>query len=81
MCEGGINAAQMRFSIEQTNESLALAQEWAEKLHHLADNAHRTEASIELAQVSVMLGEAREKLETAAESLEVGDSDVTVERL
>lgn len=81
MCEGGINAPQMRFSIEQVNETLALAQEWAEQLHHLADHAHRSEASVELAQVSVMLGEAREKLETAAESLDAGSTDVTVERV
>jgi ssRNA-specific RNase YbeY (16S rRNA maturation enzyme) len=80
MCEGGINAPQMRFSIGQANETLALTQEWLEQLHHLADHAHRAEASKELAQVTVMLGEAREKLELASESL--GDSpatDVSVE--
>jgi hypothetical protein len=81
MCEGGINAPQMRFSIKQVNESLALAQEWSEQLHHLADHGHRAQASRELAQVSVMLGEAREKLEAAAESLDEGSADVTVERV
>ena len=81
MCESGINEPQMRFSIGQVNESLSLAQEWTEQLHHLADHADQTGASVELAQVSVMLGEAREKLETAAESLEAGSSDVSVERV
>ena len=81
MCEGGVNATQLQFSIGQVNESLALAQEWAEQLHRVADGASRTEASVELAQVSVMLGEAREKLERASVSLEGGSSDVTVERL
>jgi hypothetical protein len=82
MCEGGINVPQMRYSIGQTNEALALAQEWAEELHHLADNAHKTEASTQLAQVTVMLGEAREKLEAAADSLsDDGGSGVTVEKV
>ena len=81
MCEGGINAPQTRFSINQMNETIALAQEWAEQLHHLCDHAHRTEASRELAQVSVMLGEAREKLERASDSLREEDSGVTVERV
>jgi hypothetical protein len=71
----------MAFSIKQVNESLALAQEWSEELHHLADHAHRAEASRELAQVSVMLGEAREKLEKASNSLDEGGADVTVERV
>lgn len=81
MCEGGVNVPQMRFSIGQVNETLALAQEWAEQLHHLADHAHQTEASKELAQVTVMLGEAREKLEAAADSLGGSAADVTVERV
>jgi hypothetical protein len=71
----------MRFSIEQTNETLALAQQWLEQLHHLADQSHHTETSTELAQVTVMLGEAREKLESAADSLVApgSEDDVTVE--
>ena len=74
MCEGGINLPQMRFSIEQVNETLALTQQWLEQLHHLADQTHHSETSTELAQVTVMLGEAREKLELATDSL--GDSDI-----
>ncbi len=77
MCENGINRPQMRFSIGQVDETLALAQEWLEQLHHLADHAHETETSTELAQVTVMLGEAREKLETAAEGLG-GSADTSV---
>ena len=80
MCEGGINVPQMKFSVGQVNETLALAQKWLEQLHHLADHAHRSEASTELAQVTVMLGEAREKLEAAVDSLDdVDGSEVTVE--
>jgi len=81
MCEGGINDGQMRLAVGMVNDSLALAQQWLEQLHHLADHGHRTKTSAELAQVTVMLGEAREKLDAAADALAVADDDVTVERL
>jgi len=80
MCEGGINIPQMRFSVEQANETLALTQKWLEQLNHLADHAHHAETSTELAQVTIMLSEARKKLETAIDGLGGADaSGVTVE--
>jgi hypothetical protein len=81
MCEGGINTGQMKHAVAMVNDSLALSQQWLEQLHHLADQGRRTETSAELAQVTVMLGEAREKLESAVEKLSVMSDDVTVERL
>jgi len=79
MCEGGINNGQMKLAIAMVNDSLALSQQWLEQLHHLADHGRRTATSAELAQVTVMLGEAREKLDAAVESLDVVEDDVTVE--
>jgi hypothetical protein len=81
MCESGINIDQLRMSIAQTEETLGLAQEWLERLHHLADHGKQSAASAELAQVTVLLGEARAKLERAANSLggAAPKDDVTVE--
>ena len=81
MCEQGINLGQMKLAVGQADDELALVQQWLEQLHHLADQGRRVETSAELAQVTVMLGEAREKLESAVEKLSVGSDDVTVERL
>lgn len=81
MCESGINTDQMKLSVTMVSDSLALSQQWLEQLHHLADHGRRTTTSAELAQVTVMLGEAREKLESAVENLDVIEDDVTVERL
>ncbi len=82
MCEGGINTGQMKLAVAMVNDSLALSQQWLEQLHHLADHGNRAATSADLAQVTVMLGEAREKLETAVENLNLTDSsDVSVERL
>lgn len=79
MCEGGINSGQMKLAIAMVNDSLALSQQWLEQLHHLADHGRRTATSAELAQVTVILGEAREKLDAAVENLDVVEDDVTVE--
>ena len=81
MCEGGINTGQMKLAIAMVNDSLALSQQWLEQLHHLADQGRRTITSTELAQVTVLLGEAREKLDVAVQQMHVGDDDVRVERL
>ncbi|MCE5204013.1 MAG: hypothetical protein ABFC80_03570 [Coriobacteriales bacterium] len=82
MCENGVNTGQMKMAVAMVDDSLALAQQWLEQLHRLADQGRRSLTSTELAQVTVMLGEAREKLETAVEQLGVVENDdVTVERL
>ncbi len=79
MCESGINAEQLRVSIGHTEEAIGMAQKWLEDLHHLADHGKQHDASAQLAQVTVMLGEARVKLEKAADALGGGSPDVTVE--
>ena len=81
MCEGGINTGQMKLAVAMINDALALSQQHLEQLHHLADQGRRVATSAELAQVSVMLGEAREKLDSAVQNLSVADDDVTIERL
>ena len=82
MCEGGINTGQMKLAVAMVNDSLALSQQWLEQLHQLADQGKRTATSADLAQVTVMLGEARERLESAVEKLHLTEGDdVSVERL
>ncbi|MFA5843910.1 MAG: dynein gamma chain protein [Coriobacteriia bacterium] len=81
MCEHGVNTGQLKLAVSQVDDLLGLAQQWLEQLHHLADHGHAHDASAAVAQVTVMLGEARDRLETAVEALEGdgGDAGVTVE--
>ena len=81
MCEGGINTGQMKMAVAMINDALALSQQHLEQLHHLADQGRRSATSAELAQVTVMLGEAREKLDSAVANLSIADDDVTIELL
>ncbi len=82
MCEKGVNTDQMRLMLAQVDDSLAMSQQWLEQIHHLADHADMRDSSALVAQSSVLLGEARAKLEQASD--EFSDSatgDVSVERV
>jgi hypothetical protein len=70
VCENNVNVPQLKLSIAQSDDALTLAQQWLEQLHHLADHGHKPEASAELAQAGVLIGEARAKLEAAIDYLE-----------
>lgn len=70
MCQKGVNAPQMKLMIGQSNDSIALAQQWLEQLHHLADHGALDAVSTQIAQASVLLGEARGKLEAAADLID-----------
>lgn len=72
MCESGINQGQMKLSIAQCNQAVGMAQEWLEQLHHLLDHAGETTSSGHLAQVTVLLGEARARLDAAVDDLGKG---------
>ena len=81
MCENSVNVPQLKLSVGQVDDAIALSQQWLEQLHHLADHGKKPEASAELAQAGVLLGEARAKLDEAIAALEgrTSSPDVTVE--
>ncbi|MDZ4168713.1 MAG: hypothetical protein U1E26_03535 [Coriobacteriia bacterium] len=81
MCQKGVNPDQMKLMIGQADDALAMAQQWLEQIHHLADQADLSRPSVSVAQASVLLGEARAKLDHAANELDgtAGDSGASVE--
>ncbi len=82
MCEKGVNTDQMRLMLGQVDDSLAMAQQWLEQIHHLADHAGMTEPSATVAQATVLLGEARAKVGSAAAGFDTSaNTDVKVERI
>lgn len=81
MCEQGINTGQMKLAIGQSDDALAMAQQWLEQLHHLADHGKRTEVSIALAQANVLLGEVRGKLDAALGDLDGPAADTSTVEL
>ena len=81
MCESGINVGQMKLAIGQSDDALAMTQQWLEQLHHLADHSKHSHVSAALAQANVLLGEARGKLDSAIEDLEGAPRDATTVEL
>jgi hypothetical protein len=81
MCENSVNIPQLKVSVGQVDDAIALSQQWLEQLHHLADHGKKPEASAEIAQAGVLLGEARSRLQDAIDALEgrASSHDVTVE--
>ncbi len=82
ICETGIHVGQMKIMIAHADETLALAQKWLEQIHHLADHGDFKASSTAVAQATVLLGEARAKLETSIKELD-SDTDpaFSVERV
>ncbi len=82
ICETGIHVGQLKLMIAQADETVAQAQKWLEQIHHLADHANLDVSSAAVAQATVLLGEARAKLETAVGSADARPDDgVTVSRV
>ena len=81
MCEQGVNVGQLKLAIGQSDDALAVVQQWLEQLHHLADHGKRPDVSAALAQAGVLLGEARGRLDDAIADLEgpSADDSTTVE--
>jgi len=75
MCEQGVNVGQLKLAIGQSDDALAVVQQWLEQLHHLADHGKRPDVSAALAQAGVLLGEARGKLDDAIADLEGPSAD------
>jgi hypothetical protein len=81
MCEQGVNVGQLKLAIGQSDDAIAVVQQWLEQLHHLADHGKRADVSAALAQAGVLLGEARSKLDAAIGDLEgnASGTETTVE--
>jgi len=81
MCESGVNVGQLKLAIGQSDDAIAVVQQWLEQLHHLADHGKRVEVSTALAQAGVLLADARDRLDAAIADLEgnASGTETTVE--
>ena len=70
MCQKGVNTDQMKIMVGHADDTLAMTQQWLEQIHHVADHADLTAPSTEVAQATVLLGEARAKLEQAIDAMD-----------
>lgn len=80
MCEGGINVDQLKFSIEQADETVTLGRRWVHRLYHQADGKGRDDVATELKAAQALIDEARTHIAAALSATDgTADDGVTIE--
>jgi len=65
MCTNGVNANQLRGSIEQIDEAVALTRRWTHRCLHNAEDAQLSKTAAKLKETQGMLDEVRALIEEA----------------
>ncbi len=81
MCTNGVNASQLKSTIEQIDEAVALTRRWTHRSFHLADDAAQKRTAEKLQQAQSLLDDVRALLSEAADIVESesdSNADVTV---
>ena len=82
MCVNGVNTNQLKATIEQIDEAVALCRRWTHKLYHLADNGGQDQPATALKEVQGLLDDARAALTDANDAVDEDDAkEVSVTRL
>lgn len=82
MCVNGVNTNQLKSTIEQIDEAVALTRRWTHRLYHLADDGGQDKTAKALKEVQGLLDEARAALTDANDAVDEDDArDVTVTRV
>ena len=82
MCTNGVNTGQLKGTIEQIDEAVALTRRWTHRLYHLADDGGQAKTAAKLAEVQRLLDDARALLDEANDAVDAdaaAGSGVTVE--
>lgn len=73
MCTNGVNTAQLKASVEQINEVIALSRRWTHRAYHLADNASMDQSAAHLNKIQNMLDDLRAELDEVQDSIDRDD--------
>ncbi len=80
MCTNGVNTNQLKATIEQIDETIALTRRWTHKLYHLADDGGQDRTAAVLKEVQGLLDETRALLTDASDAVDEDDTrNISVE--
>ena len=82
MCNNGVNTSQLKSSIEQIDEAIALSRRWTHRLYHLADNGGHSKTADKLEAAQRLLDDVRAILDEAGDAVDddaAAISNVSVE--
>lgn len=78
MCTNGVNANQLKGTIEQVDEAVALCRRWTHRAYHSADDSALTKTAASLQKAQSLLDEVRALLDEAGEYVEREAADTGV---
>lgn len=70
MCTNGVNAHQLKGTIEQVDEAVALCRRWTHRAYHSAEEGQLTKSAATLHRAQTLLDDVRALLDEAAELIE-----------
>ena len=82
MCANGVNTQQLKDTVTQIDEAVALTRRWTHRMYHLADNGQMEKTAAKLQKIQGMLDDVRAELEEAQDIIDRDDaatSGVTVD--
>lgn len=82
MCANGVNTQQLKDTITQIDETVALTRRWTHRMYHLADNGQLEKTAKKLSQIQSMFDDIRAELDEVQDLIDREDaatSGVTVD--
>ena len=75
MCTNGVNTQQLKDTVTQIDETVALTRRWTHRMYHLADNGQMERAAKQLQKIQFALDDIREMLDEAQDAIDRDDAD------
>lgn len=75
MCANGVNTQQLKDTVTQIDEAIALTRRWTHRMYHLADNGKMERSSKQLQKIQNALDDIREMLDEAQDAIDRDDAD------
>ena len=75
MCTNGVNTQQLKDTVTQIDETVALTRRWTHRMYHLADNGQMDRTAKKLQEVQSLLDEVRGLLDETQDAIERDDAD------
>lgn len=75
MCANGVNTQQLKDTVTQIDETIALTRRWTHRMYHLADGGSMERAAKKLQEVQSALDDVRALLDEAQDAVDRDDKD------
>lgn len=75
MCANGVNTQQLKDTVTQIDETVALTRRWTHRMYHLADNGKMERSAKQLQKIQFALDDIREMLDEAQDAIDRDDAD------